>query len=79
MAIAGGKRNDRGEKMIGDNMKRLMRENNYTQKELALRVGCTQASISSYINNKQRPGMKTLKNLAIALGVTVDELKEGGV
>jgi transcriptional regulator with XRE-family HTH domain len=35
------------------------------------------ASISSYINNKQRPGMKTLKNLAIALGVTVDELRRG--
>jgi transcriptional regulator with XRE-family HTH domain len=64
--------------MIGDNIKRLLQENNYTQKELAMRAGCTQASISSYINNKQRPGMKTLKNLAIALGVTVDELRRGG-
>ena len=63
--------------MIGDNIKRLMQENNYTQKELALRSGCRQASISSYVNNKQKPGMKTLKNLAIALGVTVDELKGG--
>ena len=64
--------------MTGDNIKRLMQANNYTQKELALRAGCNQASISSYINNKQRPGMKILKNLAIALGVTVDELKRGG-
>ena len=65
--------------MIDDNIKRLLHENNYTQKELALLAGCTQASISSYINNKQRPGMKTLKNLAVALGVTVDELKKGGM
>lgn len=64
--------------MIGDNIKRLIQENNYTQKEIAMRAGCNQASISSYINNKQKPGMKTLKNLAIALGVTVDELKRGG-
>lgn len=65
--------------MIGENIKRLLYENNYTQKELALRAGCRQASISSYINNKQRPGIKTLKNLAIALGVTVEELKRGGM
>lgn len=67
--------------MIGDNIKRLLHENNYTQKELALRAGCNQASISSYINNKQMPGLKTLKSLARALGVTVEELvkKEGDV
>lgn len=64
--------------MIGENIKRLMKENGYTQMELALRSGCKQGSISSYVNNKQMPGMKILKNLAIALGVTVDELKGGG-
>lgn len=67
--------------MIGDNIKRLLHENNYTQKELAMRAGCRQASISSYVNNKQMPGMKILKNIAMALGVTVEELvkKEGDV
>jgi transcriptional regulator with XRE-family HTH domain len=54
-----------------------MQQNNYTQKELAMRTGCNQASISSYINNKQMPGMKKLKSLAIALGVTVEELVNG--
>lgn len=65
--------------MIGENIKLLMQENNYTQKELAMRTGCNQASISSYINNKQMPGLKKLKILAVALGVTVEELvkKEG--
>jgi transcriptional regulator with XRE-family HTH domain len=28
--------------MIGDNIKRLLQENNYTQKELAMRAECTQ-------------------------------------
>lgn len=27
--------------MIGDNIKILLRKNNYTQKELAIRSGCT--------------------------------------
>lgn len=60
--------------MIGENIKRLMKENGYTQMELALRSGCKQGSISSYINGKQLPKLKTLKNIAIALGVTVEEL-----
>lgn len=64
--------------MIGDNIRRLMYENDYSQKELALRSGCDQSSISCYVNNKQRPGMKKLKRLAVALGVTVEELVNGG-
>ena len=60
--------------MLGDNIKRLMKENGYTQKQLAIRSGCTEASISKYIHNEREPSIKILKNLAIALGVTVDEL-----
>lgn len=64
--------------MIGDTIRRLMYENDYSQKELALRSGCGQSSISLYINNKQRPGITILKRLAVALGVTVEELVNGG-
>lgn len=60
--------------MIGDNIKRLMKENGYTQKQLAIRSGCTESAISKYANNEREPSIKALKNLAIALGVTVDEL-----
>lgn len=60
--------------MIGNNMKRLMHENGYNQKQLAMRSGCTECSISYYVNNKREPSIKALKGLAIALGVTVDEL-----
>ena len=62
--------------MIGDNIKRLMKENGYTQKQLAMRSGCTEASISRYVNNEREPNIKALKNLAISLGVAVDELIE---
>ena len=64
--------------MLGDNIKRLMKENGYTQKQLAMRSQCAEAAISRYIRNEREPRIKILKNLAIALGVTVDELLKGG-
>ena len=60
--------------MIGDNIKRLMKENGYTQRQLAMRSACTESAISRYIRNEREPNIRILKNLAIALGVTVDEL-----
>ena len=60
--------------MIGDNIKRLMKKNYYTQKELAIRSKCTEAAISRYVNNERTPNAWTLIHLALALGVTVDEL-----
>lgn len=60
--------------MIGKNIKRLMQDNGYTQKQLAMRSGCTESAISRYISDKREPNVRVLKNLAIALGVTVDEL-----
>lgn len=60
--------------MLGDNIKRLMKANGYKQKELAIRSGCTESAISKYVNNEREPSIKVLKNLAISLGVTVDEL-----
>ena len=60
--------------MIGDNIKRLMKENGYTQKQLAIRSQCTECAISRYVNNEREPSIKILKKLAVSLGVTVDEL-----
>ena len=60
--------------MLGDNIKRLMKANGYTQKELAIRSGCTESAISRYANDKRVPTVEALRALAIALGVTVDEL-----
>ena len=68
----------KGDNKLGDNIKRLMKYNGYTQKQLAMRSQCTESAISRYISNEREPSIKILKNLAIALGVTVDELLKGG-
>ena len=60
--------------MIGKKIKKLAAELGYTQKQLAVRSGCTEASISRYINNTRMPTVKVLKRLSIALGVSVEEL-----
>ena len=63
--------------MFGDNIKRLMIKNGYTQKQLAMRSGCTESAISRYVRNERTPSIRVLKNLAIALGVTIVEIVEG--
>lgn len=62
--------------MTGDNIKRLMKEKGYTQRQLAELCGCTESSICHYIKNESEPRVKTLKRLASALCVKVDELIE---
>ena len=61
---------------LGDNIRRLMKENGYTQKQLAMHSGCTESAISRYINNERTPSIRILKNIAISLGVTIDELTD---
>ena len=60
--------------MIAYNIRRLMKKNGYTQKELAIRSQCTECAISKYVNGQRIPNIRTLKNIAISLGCTVDEL-----
>lgn len=60
--------------MIGDNLRELMQTNGYTQKELAARSECSIWAISRYVNNVHIPGIRTRQRLALALGVSVDEL-----
>lgn len=62
---------------LGYNIRRLMKKNGYTQKELAMRAGCAESAISKYTNNKRDPSIRLMKRLAIALGVTLDELTKG--
>ena len=63
--------------MLGDNIKRLMHENGYTQKQLAILSQCTTPQISWYVNNKHEPRISVLNRIAFALGVTIDELLKG--
>ena len=64
--------------MLGDNIKRLLKKNGYSQRQLAIRSQCTPPQISWYVNNKHEPSITVLKRIAVALGVSLDELVKGG-
>lgn len=60
---------------FGDKLKQLREEKNLTQKELALKLGVTQRTISYYENNTSKPtNIQFLTNLANILGITLDDL-----
>lgn len=59
---------------FGQRLLSALKEQNITQKELAKRVGLTEASISRYISGSRKPGSDALVNIAIALQTTSDYL-----
>lgn len=62
---------------IGERIKTLMEESNYTQKELASMVDVTESAMSRYLNDDRIPKGKTIANLATALNTTSDYLISG--
>lgn len=63
--------------LIGDNIKRLLTEREMTQKELAQCIGCSEQSLSEYVNNKRQPKERTMRKMAFYLGVPLRELIKG--
>jgi transcriptional regulator with XRE-family HTH domain len=57
-----------------DRLAGLRKDKAFTQKELAEMVGLNQAQIHRYEKGAAEPSMSALKRLALALGVTTDEL-----
>lgn len=62
---------------MGDRIIRLMKENDYTQKELASMVGVTESAMSRYLKNEREPKAEVIANLATALNTTSDYLISG--
>ncbi|MDU3018086.1 helix-turn-helix domain-containing protein [Clostridium perfringens] len=59
--------------MLGDNIKREMKNKNIIAKDLAASVGITPTYLSYILNNKRKnPSMELLNKIASALDVTVD-------
>lgn len=58
---------------IKDNVKKLCKLHGITQKELAVKIGVTDNSLSMTLG-KNNPQLSTLKNIADALGVSVSKL-----
>ena len=66
---------DMTERHIGTIVRRLRRQRQLTQEQLAARTGLSQGHVSHLENGERlNPGMTTLKRLARALGVPVAEL-----
>lgn len=59
---------------VGDRILNLRKELSLSQKELADKVGITEASLSRYENNKREPKGEIIAKLAKALNTTTDYL-----
>lgn len=60
--------------MFKDKVKELMKTQNMTQKDLSIKSGITEASISRYLNGERTPRIDIIINFAKALKVDVDFL-----
>ena len=64
--------------MIGKNIKRFRMKKNLTQEQLAQNAEVTYSSLSKIeAGYNDNPRVKTLRKIAIALGVTIDDLMKG--
>ena len=65
---------DLGPETFGERLARIRRERGFTQVELADKVGIIQVMISHYERDKLRIHGEMLARLALALGVSTDEI-----
>ena len=59
---------------FGARLAKLMKEKNYTQKELALRAGVTEAAMSHYVKGDRIPRAIVMSRIANALNTTSEYL-----
>ncbi len=59
---------------LGKKISEILKKNNMQQKDLAERVGTTEAVISRYISGQREPKPEMLANIATALHTTSDYL-----
>ena len=59
---------------IANNIKRLRTENNWTQEQLAEKVGVTRATVTQWETGWSQPRMGAVQRLAGAFGVSVSEV-----
>lgn len=64
---------------IGKFIKKLRKDNNLTQDELAKKLGVTYQAVSKWENGKSIPDIAILKTISELFNVNIDELLEGSV
>ena len=60
--------------MLGERLKKLRKERNLTQIQLAAELNVANATIAMWETNKRTPDLKTVHRLADFFGVTTDYL-----
>lgn len=60
--------------MFKNNIKDILVKNNVSQRELAKKIGITEASISRYVNGSRMPKVTTCIKIAEALGCEPNDL-----
>lgn len=60
--------------LLGENIRNIRDKQDLTQEELAEKANLSTTSISEYENASKEPKIFTLKKIATALGVSIDEL-----
>ena len=61
-------------KELGNRIAEVLKRNNQSQKDLAARIGVSEAVISRYISGEREPKPEMLANIATALHTTSDYL-----
>ena len=56
---------------FGNRLQQLLNQNNMTQRKLANKIGVTEAAISRYINDLQKPRPDILADIATALKMCI--------
>lgn len=59
---------------FGEKLKKLRRENNFTQDELAEKIFVTRTAISKWETDKGYPSIESLKQLSNLFHISIDEL-----
>ena len=59
--------------IFGDNLRDILKEYGYTQKDLADSIGVSEMTISRYINKQRIPTVPILINMSLELGIDLDE------
>ena len=60
--------------MVGERIRKLRKERDWTQRELSEKTGVDPKNISSYESGRLIPSRRTLKRFAEAFGLTIEEL-----
>ena len=63
-----------GKRETGEKIAELLKERNMTQRELASRVGATEAAVSKYVKGEREPRAEVLANIATVLHTTSEQL-----